>query len=128
MSEKIKGVITWLYYRDLPSAQRFYEDIMGFKMEVDQGWSKIYNIRPGAYVGLVDEAHGYHRANDIKPVILCLNVEDAEHWYKKLSKSGLKIEEQPRESERLKIKVFMFKDLEGYTIEVQETLPGGLSI
>lgn len=128
MSEKIKGVITWLYYRDLPGAQRFYEDIMGFKMEVDQGWSKIYNIRSGAYVGLVDEAHGYHRANDIKPVILCLNVEDAEHWYKKLSKSGLKIKEQPRESERLKIKVFMFKDLEGYTIEVQETLPGGLSI
>ena len=128
MSETVRGVITWLYYRDLPRAQRFYEDIMGFNMEVDQGWSKIYKIREGAYVGLVDGAHGYHKANNIKPVILCLNVEDAEAWHRKLKKNGLEIEEQPHESERLKIKVFMLKDPEGYTIEIQETLPGGTSI
>jgi predicted enzyme related to lactoylglutathione lyase len=128
MDEEVKGVITWLYYRDLQSAQRFYEDIMGFNMEVDQGWSKIYKIREGAYVGLVDGAHGYHKASNIKPVILCLNVNDANAWHEKLKKNGLDIEELPRESERLKVRVFMFKDIEGYTIEIQETLPGGLSI
>jgi predicted enzyme related to lactoylglutathione lyase len=128
MSEEIRGVITWLYYRDLPRAQRFYEDIMGFTMEVDQGWSKIYSIRDGTYVGLVDGAHGYHKANNIKPVILCLNVVDADAWYKKLKNNGLEIEELPRESERLKIKVFMFKDPEGYTIEIQQTMLGGVSI
>ena len=128
MSEEVKGVITWLYYRDLPRAQRFYENIMGFNMEVDQGWSKIYKIRQGAYVGLVDGAHGYHKANNIKPVILCLNVKDANAWHQKLKKNGLDIEELPQESERLKVRVFMFKDIEGYTIEIQETLPSGLSI
>ena len=128
MSEEVRGVITWLYYRDLPRAQRFYEDIMGFKMEVDQGWSKIYKIREGAYVGLVDGAHGYHKASNIKPVILCLNVKDADAWYKKLKEKGLMIENLPQESERLKIKVFMFKDIEGYTIEIQQTMKGGLSI
>jgi predicted enzyme related to lactoylglutathione lyase len=128
MSENVRGVITWLYYRDLPRAMEFYEKVIGFRMEVDQGWSKIYRIRDGAYVGLVDGAHGYHRANNIKPVILCLNVEDADAWYSRLKRNGLKIEELPRESERLRIRVFMFKDLEGYTIEVQQTLPGGLSI
>jgi lactoylglutathione lyase len=127
MSE-VRGVITWLYYRDLPRAQRFYEDIMGFTMEVDQGWSKIYRIRDGAYVGLVDGAHGYHKASNIKPVILCLNVEDADAWYMKLKENGLKIEELPHESESLKIKVFMFNDPEGYTIEIQQTMPGGVSI
>jgi predicted enzyme related to lactoylglutathione lyase len=128
MSEEVRGVITWLYYRDLPRAQRLYEEIMGLNMEVDQGWSKIYKIREGAYVGLVDGAYGYHKANNIKPVILCLNVKDANLWYKKLKENGLEIEELPRESERLKVRVFMFKDIEGYTIEIQETLPGGLSI
>jgi predicted enzyme related to lactoylglutathione lyase len=128
MSEAVRGVITWLYYRDLPRAQRFYEEIMGFNMEVDQGWSKIYKIREGAYVGLVDGAHGYHKANNIKPVILCLNVEDADAWHRKLKANGLEIEEKPQESTRLKIKVFMFKDPEGYTIEIQETLPDGTSI
>ncbi len=128
MSEKVRGVITWLYYRDLPRAQRFYEDIMGFNMEVDQGWSRIYKIMDGAYVGLVDGAHGYHKANNIKPVILCLNVESVDTWLAKLKKNGLDYEELPHESDRLKVRVFMFKDIEGYTIEIQETLPGGLSI
>ncbi len=128
MSEKVRGVITWLYYRDLPRAQRFYEDIMGLELEVDQGWSVIYKIVEGSYVGLVDGAHGYHKANNIKPVILCLNVEDADAWHKKLVDNGLEIESLPQESERLKVKVFMFKDIEGYTIEIQETMPGGLSI
>lgn len=124
----VRGVITWLYYRNLSRAMEFYGSVMGFSLEVDQGWSKIYRIRDGAYVGLVDGAHGHHRANNIKPVILCLNVEDADAWHEKLRRNGLKIEEKPRESERLGIRVFMFKDPEGYTVEVQQTLPGGLSI
>lgn len=128
MTETVRGVITWLYYRDLSKAMRFYEDVMGFTLEVDQGWSKIYRIRDGAYIGLVDEAEGYHRASENKPVIVCLNVEDADDWYQKLESNGLELEDIPRESERLKVRVFMLKDPEGYTIEIQETLPGGLSI
>lgn len=128
MSEEVRGVITWLYYKDLLKAVNFYENMMGFSMEVDQGWSKIYRIRDGAYVGLVDETKGYHRSSVNKPVILCLNVENADAWYSKLRRNGLELEEHPRESERLKVRVFMLKDPEGYTIEIQETLPGGLSI
>lgn len=124
----VRGLITWLYYKDLPAAQRFYEDVMGFKMVVDQGWSKIYKVLDGGYVGLVDEAKGYHRASEKKPVIICLNVKNADDWYEKLVKNGLKLEKKPSESSRLKIKVFMFKDPEGYVIEIQESLPGALSI
>ncbi|MCW3992661.1 MAG: VOC family protein [Candidatus Bathyarchaeota archaeon] len=124
----VKGLIPWLYYRDLPGAMRFYEEVMGFEMVVDQGWSKIYRIREGAYVGLVDGEKGYHRPSDTKPVIICLNVHDADAWYRRLVERGVEIEEQPQESERLKIKVFMLRDPEGYVIEIQESLPGALSI
>jgi uncharacterized glyoxalase superfamily protein PhnB len=124
----VKGLIPWLYYRDLPKAMEFYEEVMGFEMVMDQGWSKIYRIREGAYVGLVDERHGYHRASEDKPVILCLNVLDADAWYERLKERGVELERQPKESERLKIKVFMLKDPEGYVIEIQESLPGALSI
>jgi len=124
----VKGLIPWLYYRDLPGAMKFYEEVMGFEMVVDQGWSKIYKIRDGAYVGLVDGAHGYHQASDTKPVILCLNVYDADAWYQRLKEKGVEMEKQPQESERLKIKVFMLRDPEGYVIEIQESLPGALSI
>jgi len=125
---EVKGLIPWLYYRDLTRAIRFYEDVMGFEMVVDQGWSKIYRIREGAYIGLVDGEKGYHKASDTKPVIVCLNVRDADAWYEMLKGKGVEIEEKPQESERLKIKVFMFKDPEGYVIEIQESLPGALSI
>jgi len=43
------------------------------------------------------------------------------------ARNDLRIE-LPRESKRLGIRVFMFKDPEGYTVEVQQTMPGGLSI
>ena len=125
---EVKGLIPWLYYRDLPRTIRFYEDVMGFELVVDQGWSKIYRIRDGAYIGLVDGEKGYHRPSDTKPVIICLNVNDADAWYSMRKGKGVEIEEQPVESERLKIKVFMFRDPEGYVIEIQESLPGALSI
>jgi predicted enzyme related to lactoylglutathione lyase len=124
----VRGLITWLYYRELSQAMKFYENVVGLKMVVDQGWSKIYKIRDGAYIGLVDGEKGYHRPSDIKPVIICLNVDSADDWYEMLKEKGVEIEEKPQESERLKIKVFMFKDPEGYVIEIQESLPGALSI
>ena len=124
----VKGLIPWLYYRDLPGAMRFYEEVMGFEMVVDQGWSKIYKIRDGAYIGLVDESKGYHRASEKKPVIVCLNVVDADAWYERVKAAGVVVEKLPQESERLKVKVFMFKDPEGYVVEIQESLQGAISI
>jgi lactoylglutathione lyase len=124
----VKGLIPWLYYNDLQRAMKFYEEVMGFDMVVDQGWSKIYKIREGAYLGLVDGEKGYHRASETKPVIICINVHDADAWYERLVAKGVEIEKQPQESERLKIKVFMLKDPEGYVLEIQESLPGALSI
>ncbi len=79
-------------------------------------------------LGIVDGEKGYHRASDTKPVIICINVHDADAWYQRLVAKGVEIEKQPQESERLKIKVFMLKDPEGYVLEIQESLPGALSI
>jgi lactoylglutathione lyase len=124
----VRGTITWLYYRDLPQAMKFYEEVMGFKMTVDQGWSKIYRVSQDGYLGLVDGEKGHHKANNIKPVIFCLNVNDAEAWYRKITKAGVVIEEKLQESQRLKVRVFMFKDPEGYVVEIQQSLPGALSI
>ena len=125
---EVKGLIPWLYYENLEQALEFYENIMGFKLEADQGWAKILKIRDSSYIGLVDGQKGYHRPSATKPVIICLNVFDADAWYEKLINLGIEIKDKPKESERLKIKAFMFKDPEGYVVEIQESLPGALSI
>jgi lactoylglutathione lyase len=77
---------------------RFYKEVMGFEMVVDQGWSKIYRIRDGAYIGLVDGEGVNHRPSDSKPVIIFLNVHDTDTWYERLVERGVEIEDQPQES------------------------------
>jgi len=73
--------ITFQYYRDLPTAMRFYEDVLGLTLAIDQGWSKIYRIDGQAHVGLVDEIRGMQKWQEKKTVQLCLRVPDVDAWY-----------------------------------------------
>ncbi len=116
--------ITFLYYRDLPAAMRFYEEVLGLTLAIDQGWSKIYRITDNGYVGLVDETRGSHRANPIKPVQLCIRVADVDAWHAWVSTQGVEGLRGPKINAELKIKVFVFNDPEGYQIEVQSVHDG----
>lgn len=115
-------LITFLYYRDLAAAMRFYEEVIGLTLEIDQGWSKIYRVTPNGYVGLVDERRGSHRANDIKPVQICMRVADVDAWYAYIREIGPAGLREPRSSTELKIRAFVFNDPEGYQIEIQSAL------
>ena len=110
--------ITFLYYRDLPGAMRFYEEVMGLTLAIDQGWSKIYRTSAGAHVGLVDESRGMHRSHPIKPVQLCLRVPDVGKWHEWIAARGIAVSKM-FENETLGIRAFVFEDPEGYQIEIQ---------
>lgn len=114
--------ITFLYYRDLDRALAFYEKVLGFQLAIDQGWSKILSITGTAHVGLVDEARGMHRASDPKPVQLCIRVPDVDAWHAYVRKHGVDGLTEPKSSEALRIRAFVFNDPEGYQIEVQSAL------
>jgi catechol 2,3-dioxygenase-like lactoylglutathione lyase family enzyme len=62
------GSITWTYHRDLLAMQRFYEEVLGYQMVADQGWTKIYQTSPTAFIGLVDERRGMQDYADEKAV------------------------------------------------------------
>lgn len=76
-----KATIVWFYYNDLDAIQRFYEDVMGFDLIVDQGWAKIYPIGPTGYFGLVDESRGMHNFTEEKAVTLSIFTDDIDGWY-----------------------------------------------
>lgn len=118
----VQKAITFFYYVDLQRAMRFYEDVMGFTLAIDQGWSKIYRIADSAHVGLVDETRGMHRANAIKPVQLCIRVPDVDAWHRYLADRQVDGLTAPRSSAELKIRAFVLNDPEGYQIEVQSAL------
>jgi predicted enzyme related to lactoylglutathione lyase len=121
----VELTITFFYYRDLPAAQAFYAEVMGFPLAIDQGWSKIMRIGGSAHVGLVDESRGMHRAHPVKPVQLCIRVPDVEAWHAYATERALPALSKLFENEALGIRAFVFEDPEGYQIEVQSaTRPG----
>lgn len=111
--------ITFLYYRDLPRAMRFYEDILGLPLAIDQGWCKIYRICPGAHVGLVDEAKGMNKWQPLKPVQLCIRVPDVDAWYDYAKEQMLDHLSDLFVNDALGIRAFVFNDPEGYQVEIQ---------
>ena len=114
--------ITFLYYRDLDRAVTFYEQVLGFQLAIDQGWSKILRMTGAAHVGLVDEARGMHRASDPKPVQICIRVPDVDAWHAWVETQGVAGLTEPKSSTTLRIRAFVFNDPEGYQIEVQSAL------
>ena len=117
--------ITFFYYRDLPAAQRFYEEVLGLSLAIDQGWCKIYQICPGAHVGLVDETRGMNKWAPVKPVQLCIRVPDVKAWYDYAPVMALTSLSDLFVNEEIGISAFVFRDPEGYQIEIQSpTRPG----
>lgn len=121
----VQLTITFLYYKDVPRAQAFYEQVMGFPLAIDQGWTKIMAIGGGAHVGLVDESRGMHRWAETRPVQLCIRVADVDGWYAYAQALDLPNLSKLFENDQLGIRAFVFDDPEGYQIEVQAaTRPG----
>ena len=114
--------ITFLYYRDLPKAMRFYEDVIGLPLAIDQGWCKIYKICTGAHVGLVDETKGMNKWSPTKPVQLCIRVSDVDEWYAYATASKLDNLSELFQNDEIGIRAFTFTDPEGYQIELQSAI------
>jgi len=120
---KAEKLITFIYYKDLQKGIDFYEKTLGFPMEIDQGWCKIYRISEAGYVGVVDETRGMHKSHPVKPVQICLRVPDVDAFYRYCREIGVDELSEMFESQELKIKAFVFNDPEGYQIEIQQSIP-----
>jgi predicted enzyme related to lactoylglutathione lyase len=116
--------VTFQYYKDLPRACAFYEEVLGLKLAINQGWSKIYAIGGGAHIGLVDEVRGMQKWAEQKTVQLCLRVPDVDAWFAWVESQNVEGLIPVKDSEELGIRAFAFNDPEGYQIEVQTAKPG----
>lgn len=112
-----KATVVWFYYKDMEGIQRFYEDVMGFDMIVDQGWTKIYQVGPTGFFGLVDETRGMHRATDQKGVTMSFFTDNIDQWFEYLSNHS---EVEMRHEEVVDeepYRAFVAYDPEGYYLE-----------
>jgi catechol 2,3-dioxygenase-like lactoylglutathione lyase family enzyme len=62
------GSITWTYHKDMLKMQQFYEEVLGYRLVADQGWTKIYQTSTTGFIGLVDERRGMENYADKKAI------------------------------------------------------------
>ena len=122
IGNKAEKLIIFIYYRDLQRGIDFYENFLGFPLEIDQGFCKIYRISEAGYIGIVDETKGMHKWNEIKPVQICIRVSDVQSFYDYCKKAELDGLSDIFVNKDINIKAFVFNDPEGYQIEIQESL------
>lgn len=82
------STITWLYYKDLPGMETFYEEVMGLDQVVDQGWAKVYQGSRTGFVGLVDERRGMNRWTEKKAVNVSFIIDDIDGWFAYVAGTG----------------------------------------
>ena len=117
--------ITFLYTRDLEATARFYEDIVGLPLALDQGDCRIYHVTDDAYLGFCRRTGAPERPNG---VILTLATQEVDRWYRHLSAQGVTFEKPPTLNQEYNIYHCFLRDPNGYLIEIQRfrdpTWPG----
>jgi lactoylglutathione lyase len=122
MSMNIYGTITFFYYKNLNKAATFYEQVLGFEKVIDIELAKVFKVHDGSHVGLVDGNIGYLKYNEYKPVMLSWFSDDINGWYNKLLEQGVEIEQLPEKKDYLEMKTMLFRDPEGYLLEILQWL------
>lgn len=108
--------ITFLYTRDLAATARFYEEVLGLTLVVDQGDCRIYRTSPEGYVGFCQR-----QAAPQEPlgVILTLVTAEVDAWYQYLGERGISFEKPPALNPKYGIYHCFLRDPNGYLIEIQ---------
>lgn len=113
----IDAQITFVYTRDLARSARFYEDVLGFALAVDQGSCRIYRVwGRRAYFGVCQRDDA---PEDAAGLIFTLVTSDVDGWYERITARGWVCEHPPRRNEAYKIYHFFLRDPSGYLIEIQ---------
>lgn len=112
------SIITFLKTRDLEATTRFYTEVMGFPLALDQGTCRIFKVRPGAFIGFCLTTG----LTGSEEVILTLEEPDVDGFCALLENRGAEIEIRPRLNERFQIYQMFLRDPNGYRIEIQRFL------
>lgn len=111
--------VTFLYTRDLEATARFYEEVLGLSLALDQGTCRIYRVAGGAFLGFCQREDAPERPQG---VILTLVTGEVDLWYKALRQKGVTFEKPPARNPRYNIYHCFLRDPNGYLIEIQTFL------
>ncbi len=125
--EKLSGLITFAFYKDVEKAEHFYTNIMGLKKSYHRDITRVFQVTPGAAIGLMDVAASPDTKIDNKDMgfsFIVPNTEDVDRWYEYLKSHNVDIYAPPSNGTRTPVRSVHFYDTEGYDIEIFAWLPG----
>ncbi len=121
--EKFDDLVTFIYVGNMSRSADFYSRVLGLKLRLDQGTCRIYQVAPGACLGICARKEGGVRRDAVKEgVILTLVTDKVDDWYERLRGEGVRILDPPRINEKFQIYHFFLEDPDGYKLEVQKFL------
>ena len=110
--------ITFLKTKDMEETTRFYTEILGFRLVLDQEYCRIFRICPNSHLGFcLTEA-----STGSSEVIITLEIEDVDGYYQRLKSLDIAAEIPPRLNEKFNIYQMFLRDPNGYLIEIQRFL------
>lgn len=109
------AAITFCYTEDLIETARFYEDLLGLPLAVDQHRCRIYKVSDGAFIAFCARPE----APSPEGVILTLVTENVDGWYERLSGAGVRFEKAPCPNPDYHIYHCFLRDPSGYLVEIQ---------
>ena len=113
----ISATVLWLYYDELAPNERFYEELLGVDLLVDQGWAKVYEASPTGYIGLVDGARGMHQSTEENAVTVSLLTQDVRAWMDHARAMGVELRSDTIGMESDLVETFVGYDPTGYFLE-----------
>jgi len=118
----IDSSIVWFYYDGLADAARFYGELLGLDLVLDQGWARIYKASGCSFVGLVDASAGKGHCDraSSSAVLLTLVVDDVDAWYARLEATGAPIDRGIETMDEIEVRCFFLRDPGGYAVEIQQ--------
>lgn len=111
--------ITFLYTRDLAETARFYEQVMGLPLALDQGSCRIYRVSDDGYIGFCEHLKAPERPEGI---ILTIVTPEVDEWHRALSDRGVIFEKPPTLNHKYNIYHCFLRDPNGYMVEIQRFL------
>lgn len=115
----IHQLITFLYTRDLATTARFYEDVLGLPLAIDQGDCRIYQVSTDGLLGFCRRAEVPEQPTGI---IVTIVTPDVDTWYDELVKRGVAFAKPPAHNPTYGIYHCFLRDPNGYLVEIQSFL------
>ncbi len=115
----IDQTITFYYTRDLEITARFYEELIGLELLIDQGSCRIYQASNDGWIGFCQRDEVPSQPD---VVIFTIVTKEVDNWYQFLVERGVNFDKSPGINPKFKIYHCFLRDPNGYLIEIQRFL------